>query len=298
MIDSKKKEIVKRGNAFFPIQYYWSNTSSPLYKLPVHWHTDYEIIHVVEGNLNLVLGSKKVSLEKDDYCIIQDGVLHGDDENILPCKYESIVFDFNLLRMKEYAPDSFLNDIACHRIILNSIFKIANNAIKTETDSVFDLMRNKDNGYELVIVGRLLCLLGYIKNMHFYSEDNKPLDKRQFRSGQMRAVLNLIADQYSRQITLEELADKAGMSPKYFCRIFRKMTNRTPIEYLNAYRIDKSCSLIRNCDDSLMNIASNCGFKDFSYFIRIFKKFKGITPHKYRNFNLASELNQKDIIHN
>ena len=44
MIDSKKKEIVQRGTAFFPIQYYWNNTDAPLYNLPVHWHLDYEII--------------------------------------------------------------------------------------------------------------------------------------------------------------------------------------------------------------------------------------------------------------
>ena len=57
MIDSKKKEIVQRGTAFFPIQYYWNNTDAPLYNLPVHWHLDYEIIHVVEGRYKMIIAS-------------------------------------------------------------------------------------------------------------------------------------------------------------------------------------------------------------------------------------------------
>ena len=61
------------------------------------------------------------------------------------------------------------------------------------------------------------------------------------------------------------------------------MTGHTPVEYLNIYRIDQASYLLRTGCEELINIAYSCGFKDFSYFIRMFKKFKGTTPLKYRN---------------
>lgn len=288
MIDAKKKETVQRGTVFFPIQYYWNNTASPLYNLPVHWHLDYEFIHVVEGQYNLFWGGKKTVLEQDEYCIIQDGVLHGDDEDVMPCKYESVVFDFNLVRIKNFLHDSFLNDIAEHRVILNKKFTVSEPDVKKEVDSIFELLKTKEPGFELFTVGRLLCLFGYIKKAKLYSEDEKVLDKNKIRTEQLKSVLNLIAENYNKDLSLDDMADKAGMSPKYFCRVFHEMTHRTPIEYLNAYRIDQSCTLLRNSDDSLINIAYNCGFNDFSYFIKIFKKYKGMTPHKYRNYDVRN----------
>lgn len=288
MIDAKKKETVQRGTVFFPIQYYWNNTASPLYNLPVHWHLDYEFIHVVEGQYNLFWGGKKTVLEQDEYCIIQDGVLHGDDEDVMPCKYESVVFDFNLVRIKNFLHDSFLNDIAEHRVILNKKFTVSEPDVKKEVDSIFELLKTKEPGFELFTVGRLLCLFGYIKKAKLYSEDEKVLDKNKIRTEQLKSVLNLIAENYNKDLSLDDMADKAGMSPKYFCRVFHEMTHRTPIEYLNAYRIDQSCTLLRNSDDSLINLAYNCGFNDFSYFIKIFKKYKGMTPHKYRNYDVRN----------
>lgn len=292
MIDAKKKEVVQRGTAFFPIQYYWNNTSSSLYNLPVHWHLDYEFIHVVEGSYNLFWGGKKTVLNEDEYCIIQDGVLHGDDEKIESCKYESLVFDFNLIRTKNFLHNSFLNDIAEHRVILNKKITINDSFVKKEVDSIFEFMKNKEPGFELFTVGRLLCFFAYVKKEKLYSEDEKVLDKNKIRTEQLKAVLNLISENYNKDLSLDDMADKAGMSPKYFCRVFREMTHRTPIEYLNAYRIDQSCTLLRNSDDSLINIAYNCGFNDFSYFIKIFKKYKGMTPHKYRNYDIRNNQDE------
>lgn len=295
MIDSTKEEIVQHGTAFFPIQYYWNNTEDPLYHLPVHWHLDYEFIHIIDGCYKMAWGGSKVVLNKDDYCIIQDGVLHGDDEHKENCKYESIVFDFNLIRTKNFAQDSFLNDIAEHRVILNKTIRIEDYKMKAEIDSLFELMRTQESGYELMTVGRLLCLFGYIKQQKLYSEDEKVLDKNKVRNEQIKAVLNLISEKYNSQITLEDMAEKAGMSPKYFCRVFKETTLRTPIEYLNAYRIDQACTMLRSCDESLINISLNCGFNDFSYFIKIFKKYKGMTPHKYRNFDTRKSSSDEEF---
>lgn len=82
------------------------------------------------------------------------------------------------------------------------------------------------------------------------------------------------------------------MSPKYFCRIFRTVIHRTPIDYLNYYRIEKACYLLETEDLSITEVAYHCGFNDSSYFIRCFKKYKQITPTKYLKNNKKIVLYQ------
>lgn len=61
------------------------------------------------------------------------------------------------------------------------------------------------------------------------------------------------------------------------------MTHRTPIEYLNYYRLERASYLLTSTDLPVTQVAMDCGFNDLSYFIRSFKKYRGITPKKYRD---------------
>ena len=292
MLDLTKQESIKHGTVFFPIQYYWNETDSPLYSLPVHWHTDYEIIHVLDGQFNFLWGSETVILNKDDYVVIQDGVLHGDGDEILSGSYESVVFDFNILRSKHYSQDMFLKNVAEHRVILNKVINIDDPFIKQNMDKLFETMRSRDAGYELLTVGEIMCFFGYIQNKKMYSQDEKIITARNLKNSQLQSVFNYIETNFEKHITLETLSEISGVSPKYFCRIFREYTKYTPIDYLNAYRIDRSCSLLMTTDKTLNEIAKECGFSDSSYYIKIFKKYKGMTPYRYKSFDHKEDVNE------
>ena len=77
------------------------------------------------------------------------------------------------------------------------------------------------------------------------------------------------------------MSSSVNMSPKYFCRFFQEMTHRTPVDYLNYYRIERACYQLLTTDQSITEVAYNSGFNDLSYFIKTFKKYKGTTPKKY-----------------
>ena len=74
---------------------------------------------------------------------------------------------------------------------------------------------------------------------------------------------------------------EADMNEKYFCRYFRSMTERTPIDYLNYYRIECACEMLTTKNISVKEAAISCGFNDESYFIKTFHKYKGITPKQF-----------------
>ena len=71
------------------------------------------------------------------------------------------------------------------------------------------------------------------------------------------------------------------MNPKYFCRFFRQMTQKTPVEYLNYYRIECAREQLSTTSCTVTEIAFNCGFNDVSYFIKIFRKYMGMTPGQF-----------------
>ena len=116
----------------------------------------------------------------------------------------------------------------------------------------------------------------------YTSLEDVPQTRRDYkRSMQLKNVLDFIDNNYALPITLEQLSAAASMSPKYFCRFFYQMTHRTPIDYLNYQRIEHACYELATSENSVTDVAFNCGFNDLSYFIKTFKRYKGKTPGKY-----------------
>lgn len=99
---------------------------------------------------------------------------------------------------------------------------------------------------------------------------------------QLKAVIDFIHNHCGEQITLEQLAETACMSPTYFCRYFRQETGRTPFSFLNEYRMKTAATLLADDSMSVSETAACCGFDNVSYFIRRFREYHGMTPGRYQ----------------
>ena len=80
---------------------------------------------------------------------------------------------------------------------------------------------------------------------------------------------------------LEQLSTLCNMNIHYFCKFFKKITDETPMGYIQRYRIEMGCEFLLS-GMSVTDTAYACGFNDTSYFINIFKKHMGITPKQYQ----------------
>ena len=143
-------------------------------------------------------------------------------------------------------------------------------------------MKEKPLGYEFLIQGYLYIIFGIIIEQRLYTENLKILDKNKNKLSQLKKVLEYIELYYSTPITLQDLANKMNLNQKYFTKIFNQMTGKSPIQYLNYYRIEIACDMLLTTDLSITDICLNCGFNDLSYFIKTFKKEKNISPKKFR----------------
>jgi len=83
-------------------------------------------------------------------------------------------------------------------------------------------------------------------------------------------------------ISRDETARHAGISPSHFSRLLKERTGRTFTELLRQCRVDVACELLCRTDHSLAEIADVCGFCDQSYFTRVFQDVKGVTPRQFR----------------
>ena len=106
---------------------------------------------------------------------------------------------------------------------------------------------------------------------------------------QYKTILSMIEQHYSEPLSLQALANTVHMNSHYFCRFFKELTDQTPIEYLNSYRVEAACEQLYVSQKSILEIALDCGFNDVSYFIKVFKKYKNLTPSEYRRKMLSSK---------
>lgn len=273
------KENKQHGTFDFPIEFYHVTPEHPRYNMSYHWHTEYEIIRIIEGEFSLVISDEKVLAEKGDIIFIHDGIFHGGTPN--NCVYECIVFDMKLLLKENNICTKQIHDIINNKkIVLNKLPK-DNIELQICCNYLFESMKSKKVGHEFITQGSLYHLLGVILENELYKKENRITKKSQERILQFKNVISLIESEYSSPLSLDDLSKACCMTSKYFCRFFFEMTGRTPIEYLNYYRIESACEQILTTDLPITEIGFNCGFNDVSYFIKTFKKFKGVTPKQY-----------------
>ena len=97
----------------------------------------------------------------------------------------------------------------------------------------------------------------------------------------VKMVTSYLEENYSKDVSLLDLAKYVGMTTSYLCRLFKKEQNTTVNAYLTRVRIEKSKELLKT-DAAIADIAQMCGFSDQSYFTKVFRQTEGMTPLKYR----------------
>ena len=83
-------------------------------------------------------------------------------------------------------------------------------------------------------------------------------------------------------MSLEEIASVAGMNEQYLCRYFKKHVGKTITEYINDVRINHATQKLLQTDDKIIDIAIQCGYENVGYFLKRFRKEKGLTPSAFR----------------
>lgn len=275
-------ELKQHGTENFPVEFYHIDKNHPKYEMAYHWHSEVEIVRILCGSLSMTLDNKEHILQAGDCVFINSETVHG--ALPLDCVYECIVFNPQYLSINESDGKNFIDGIINHTVYINEVFLGGDAQYTLIFNSLFDAIKSCRPGYTLTFTGRLYELLGMIKERGNYSENLSINSTRHNEKNviMLKKALAYIRSNYDTQISLCDIANAAGISPKYLCTFFKDMTGKTPFEYLNVYRIERAARKLINSDLSITQIAFSCGFNDLSYFIKTFKRVKNTTPKNFR----------------
>ena len=106
--------------------------------------------------------------------------------------------------------------------------------------------------------------------------------KEEVKDNRIHQTMVYIRKHLDNHLGIDMLADKACMSKDHFIRVFKNETGITPNVFVTQKKLERCELLLVTTDMSVKSIADALGYEDYSYFNRIFKKHRGITPLQYR----------------
>ncbi|MDR6880828.1 AraC-like DNA-binding protein [Bacillus sp. 3255] len=109
------------------------------------------------------------------------------------------------------------------------------------------------------------------------------LQRKQGQSSHMFTRIKAYVEQnYAQNLSLTVLGDALGLSPSYLSSIFKEITGMNCVDYINSKRVEEAKALLSRSGDTITDISDQVGFTNSNTFIRVFKKYEGVTPGQFR----------------
>lgn len=281
-------ELTERGTEDFPIGFYHLDKTHPKYIMQHHWHREIEIVRIISGALAVTLNNKEIEAYAQDIIFVNSEVVHGAVPKSKDCVYECVVFDPQKVILNSDNGQKLAQGLVNHTLFLFHRIKPEKAQTHSAANSLFDAFSYPREYRQISVIGKIYELFAAICMEKIFTDNssyaNFLKDKNLIK---LKHSIEFIRENYKSQLSLEDISDAVGVSPKYFCVIFKSMTGMTAFEYLNTYRIEKACKALISTDLPITEIAFSHGFNDLSYFIKTFKKHKSVTPKHFRNANYS-----------
>lgn len=282
------QEQLPHGNAMFPFMIHEvSSDTRTEERIACHWHEEIEILVVTKGSAVLILNNDRYELKEGYVAFILPNHLHlvtvllGDTFD-----FYAIVFHPDLLSsfIQDVIQQQYFDSVLQENILFPTVLSAQEAkefGIADVLSDIYALFAKKEPCFELLIKARLYVVwsLYYLHGTSSASVSERTSD---YRIALVKSIIDYIHTHYESQITLDILAAYFHLSREHLCRLFKKMTRMSPIEYLNFYRISTSTRLLRETDHEISDIALEIGFNNISYFNRTFKRYMHVTPGEYR----------------
>lgn len=244
-----------------------------------HTHNYYEFYYLYSGNCAFSVNGTLYPLSAGDAFLVAPNDYHFTCyEGTVPCERTTVYFYKDML-------SSLLTS---HPELADALSKSGKIVLmkdkKASVEALLQQMCDENNQadtYSMPILSlQLYQLLLQIKRsgMFYYEKATKPVSV----SEDIESVMEYINLNYHLPITLDEIANKVNLSPTYLSKKFRRVTGVTFKEYLNYIRIRKASQALLTTDDSITQIAADCGFNGSNYFKDIFRKTTGYSPREFR----------------
>ncbi len=293
---SKLKEQKDHGTSVFPCGLYEVFDNAPWEGVKHHWHDEIEILYFMKGNFKVKINMESFPVEEECFFFVNPGEIHSVDCSG-PATESAIVFHPCILNFEHYdlAQTQLIQPLTKGEIQLPRFLDSSHPAFHKIKKEYLDILNvfhqtgmflsseyqtvTEDIASQLFIRAGFLKMLGFLSSFSLLTQPEKADD---YRVQIIKSSLEFIRKHYQEKIYIRDLAGNASMNEQYFCRFFKKILGKSPITYINEYRIKQAIILLQTTDSPVMDICLDCGFNNLGNFLREFKKDTGFTPLQYR----------------
>lgn len=276
------QENKHHGEKWFPFDIYPCTIPKDFPQVALHWQSGMELVFVKKGRGVVQVELEPVAACAGDIFVFAPGMLHGLGQlSGETMEYENILFDVDLLGgSSDLCYRRYLLPLQSGRLPLpprltpgHPCYPSALGCLR----QLEDVNRDRALGYEMQIKGLLLCLLSLLVSRSTGLPPSENADTRR-----LKTVLQYVTTHFAENLPVAEAAAVCQCSQSHFMRWFKKMTGQSFTEYLNDYRLNAAAEALRSTDETVLAVAERTGFRNLSYFNRVFKARFGLTPREYR----------------
>ena len=289
LLDHQLREQISRDMFDFPVAFYCDELADlPNRAGPMHWHPYFEIATAQSGVLDYQVGQTHTILEPGDSIFVNQNMLHGIRQvsGAAPDPLPIIVFSGTVIAPENSAIyQNYIQPILACSSLPFVVFRQDNdlwNEVHRQIRAIYCAMREGPVCYELAVQRSLCCILEAV----FRNLDSLPKSEasRVQLNAQIRLqkMLSYIYENYTRTITLADIAGAANISRSEAGRCFQAYLGCSPVEALIQHRLETARHLLQQTTMSLQEISFACGLHSVNYFSRQFRRKYGYSPGEKR----------------
>ena len=250
-----------------------------------HFHDTYELYYLLEGQRYYFIDRQTYLVKAGDVVMIKPNQIHK--TSMAGESYHNRI----LLQIKGQVMEPFLkasgmggmDAVYVEDAMILSIPEEERKDVEGLLLQIWKEIQERQRQYEVGVKLKLtelfLVLIRCQKKSSFLGENQKV---QTWKHQKVHEVADYLLNHPETDESLEELARRFYISKSYLSRIFRQVTSFTVNEYKNINRIKKSQQLLLHSSYSVTEISVLLGFENLTYYERVFKKYTGMTPLKYR----------------
>ncbi|HIR25888.1 MAG TPA: AraC family transcriptional regulator [Candidatus Egerieimonas faecigallinarum] len=237
-----------------------------------HWHRSIEIFALYEGELTFHVNDEKYPLHPGEFILLNSNEVHSISS---PRPNRTIVLQIPLSLFENYYTDEGL-------VLFTHSPRKQDGQIMELIGEMYDAMQGRETGYEWKVQSEFFALIYLLVTKYRKEQVSPELVRRHRKMTRLSVITAYIRDNYTREISLEKLADIFGYSPAYLSRMFRKYAGTNYKSYLQSVRLENAVEELVNTDSTISDIALRHGFANSKSFSGEFRKKYGIMPSEYR----------------
>lgn len=250
-------------------------------KTVYHSHDFISMVYVLAGACTYKINNALYTVKKGDLVICNPGVFHG---KILNPWEEISEFHLGLnnISIEGLPRDHMISEDSCPVI---SLSKYEQDFLKCCNDMLLEQEKGEP-GRELMLKSLAMKLIVLFLKAIYTGEISFENNLFNFESYDkttiVNTVLSFINENYMKEISLDKISRNMYLSPVYISKIFKEEIGESPINYLIKVRLSRAVEMLKEGNLSIKAVAKSIGYDDAYYFSKLFKKYYGRSPSKYK----------------